>query len=177
MAKDRQWLKQRLCGVLGWDEVVVEGVVEAITSAETAKEVEAIVQVALKIQALSFSPHSKYVHRPKFSNFQDYMGGGAQPKQLVQDFLQAQGKSFAAAGSNQNTVGLEYCQWSTCSKFSVMSLNLLFLQGGVSSLQAQPTVPSKHNAEVHGQHSKKVTHASLQCFAVLLRGQYSMSNI
>ncbi|DBA78040.1 TPA: hypothetical protein ACH3X2_008016 [Trebouxia sp. C0005] len=130
MAKDRQWLKQRLCGVLGWDEVVVEGVVEAITSAETAKEVEAIVQVALKIQALSFSPHSKYVHRPKFSNFQDYMGGGAQPKQLVQDFLQAQGKSFAAAGSNQNT-------------------------GGVSSLQAQPTVPSKHNAEVHGQHSKK----------------------
>ncbi len=34
------------------------------------------------------------------------MGGGAQPKQLVQDFLQAQGKTFAVAGSNQNTVGL-----------------------------------------------------------------------
>ncbi|DBB04417.1 TPA: hypothetical protein ACH3X1_012899 [Trebouxia sp. C0004] len=77
MAKDRQWLKQRLCGALGWDEVVVDGVVEAITSAETAKEVEAIVQ--------------------------DYIGGGAQPKQLVQDYLQAQGKFFAATGSNQNT--------------------------------------------------------------------------
>ncbi len=49
MAKDGQWLKQRLCGALGWDEVVVEGVVEAITTAETAKEVEAIVQVALEI--------------------------------------------------------------------------------------------------------------------------------
>ena len=45
MVKDRQWLKQRLCGALGWDEVVVEGVVEAITSAGTATEVEAIVQV------------------------------------------------------------------------------------------------------------------------------------
>ncbi len=56
MAKDRQWLRQRLCGALGWDEVVVEGVVEAITSAETAKEVEAIVQVAL------LSPHPKYVY-------------------------------------------------------------------------------------------------------------------
>ncbi len=51
MAKDRQWLKQRLCGALGWDEVVVEGVVEAITSAETAKEVEAIVQVTLRTHA------------------------------------------------------------------------------------------------------------------------------
>ncbi len=60
MAKDRQWLKQRLCGALGWDEVVVEGVVEAITSAETAKEVEAIVQVAMTVQALFLSPHSKY---------------------------------------------------------------------------------------------------------------------
>ena len=58
MAKDRQWLKQRLCGALGWDEVVVEGVVEAVTTAETAKEVEAIVQVALKLHALFLSPQA-----------------------------------------------------------------------------------------------------------------------
>lgn len=45
MAKDRQWLKQRLCSALGWDEVVVDGVVEAIASAETPQEVDAIVQV------------------------------------------------------------------------------------------------------------------------------------
>ena len=45
MAKDRQWLKQRLCTALGWDQVVVEGVVEAIASAESAEEVDALVQV------------------------------------------------------------------------------------------------------------------------------------
>ncbi len=105
------------------------------------------------------------------------MGGGAQPKQLVQDFLQAQGKSFAAAGSNQNTVGLEYCQWSSFSQFSVTSLTLLFLQGGVSSLQAQSALPSKHNAEVHGPHAKKVTYAVLQRLTVLCQEHYSMSNV
>ena len=46
MAKDRQWLKQRLCTALGWDEVVVEGVVEAIASAESAENVDALVQVS-----------------------------------------------------------------------------------------------------------------------------------
>lgn len=46
MAKDRQWLKQRLCTTLGWDEVVVEGVVEAIASAESAEEVNALIQVS-----------------------------------------------------------------------------------------------------------------------------------
>lgn len=46
MAKDRQWLKQRLCTALGWDEVVVEGVVEAIASADSAEEVDALVQVS-----------------------------------------------------------------------------------------------------------------------------------
>ena len=46
MAKDRQWLKQRLCTALGWDEVVVEGVVEAIASAESAEEVNALIQVS-----------------------------------------------------------------------------------------------------------------------------------
>ncbi len=57
-------------------------------------------------------PQSQHVHRRKSlpAALQDYMGGGAQPKQLVQDFLQAQGRSFAAAGSNQNTVSPEYCQ-------------------------------------------------------------------
>ena len=45
MGKDRQWLKQRLCTALGWDEVVVEGVVEAIASADSAEEVDALVQV------------------------------------------------------------------------------------------------------------------------------------
>ncbi len=52
MAKDKQWLKQRLCAALGWDEVVVEGVVEAIASAETADEVNSIVQVLLSITML-----------------------------------------------------------------------------------------------------------------------------
>ena len=32
---------------------------------------------------------------------QDYMGGGAQPKQLVQEFIRAQGKSFAASDRSQ----------------------------------------------------------------------------
>ena len=45
MAKDRHWLKQRLCTALGWDEVVVEGVVEAIASAGSAEEVDALIQV------------------------------------------------------------------------------------------------------------------------------------
>lgn len=49
MAKDRQWLKQRLCSALGWDEVVVEGVVEAIASAESAEDVDALVQVSMTI--------------------------------------------------------------------------------------------------------------------------------
>ncbi len=55
-----------------------------------------------------------------------------------------------------------------------MSLTVLFLQGGGSSLQAQSALPSKHNAEVHGQHAKKVT-ASLQWLTALLRELYSMS--
>ena len=45
MAKDRQWLRQRLCTALGWDEVVVEGVVEAVASADSAEEIDALVQV------------------------------------------------------------------------------------------------------------------------------------
>ena len=49
MAKDREWLKQRLCEALGWDGVVVEGVVEAITSASTTQEVDSIVQVRLAV--------------------------------------------------------------------------------------------------------------------------------
>ncbi len=56
-----------------------------------------------------------------------------------------------------------------------MSLTVLFLQGGGTSLQAQSALPSKHNAEVHGQHAKKVTHASLQWLTALLRELYSMS--
>ena len=48
-------------------------------------------------------------------------------------------------------------------------LTLLFLQGEVSSLQAQSAAPSKHNAEVHGQHAKKVMHSSLQWLTVLVR--------
>lgn len=32
---------------------------------------------------------------------QDYMGGGAQPKQLVQEFVRAQGKSFAVSDIRQ----------------------------------------------------------------------------
>lgn len=52
MANDRQWLKQRLCTALGWDEVVVEGVVEAIASAESAEEVDALVQVSIAVVSL-----------------------------------------------------------------------------------------------------------------------------
>ena len=52
MAKDRQWLKQRLCTALGWDEVVVEGVVEAIASAESAEDVDALVQVSITTVSL-----------------------------------------------------------------------------------------------------------------------------
>ena len=48
--KDREWLKQKLCTALGWDGVVVEGVVEAIDSASTAQEVDIIVQVNRKIK-------------------------------------------------------------------------------------------------------------------------------
>lgn len=44
--KDREWLKQKLCTALGWDGVVVEGVVEAIDNAGTAQEVDTIVQVS-----------------------------------------------------------------------------------------------------------------------------------
>lgn len=43
--KDREWLKQKLCSALGWDGVVVEGVVEAIDTAATSQEVDTIVQV------------------------------------------------------------------------------------------------------------------------------------
>lgn len=35
---------------------------------------------------------------------QDYMGGGTQPKQLVHDFLRAQGKTLPAAGNNKSAV-------------------------------------------------------------------------
>lgn len=51
MAKDREWLKQRLCTALGWDEVVVDGVVEAIASAESADDVDALVQVRINVTA------------------------------------------------------------------------------------------------------------------------------
>ena len=49
MVKDRQWLKQKLCSALGWDEVVVDGVVEAIVNAETAEEADNIVQVRMAL--------------------------------------------------------------------------------------------------------------------------------
>ena len=53
MAKDREWLKQRLCAALGWDEVVVDGVVEAIASAENANDVDALVQVRINVPAVT----------------------------------------------------------------------------------------------------------------------------
>lgn len=43
--KDREWLKQKLCTALGWDGVVVEGVVEAIDNASATQEIDTIVQV------------------------------------------------------------------------------------------------------------------------------------
>ena len=81
---------------------------------------------------LCFCRH-KHVYRRKILSLsaalQDYMGGGVQPKQLVQDFLQAQGKSFAAAGSNQNTVGLEDCQCSQLSGASLQPPDLAVFAG------------------------------------------------
>lgn len=58
MAKDRQWLKQRLCTALGWDEVVVEGVVEAVAAADSAEEVDALVQVNKTAACLMSAMHS-----------------------------------------------------------------------------------------------------------------------
>ena len=105
MAKDRQWLKQRLCTALGWDEVVVEGVVEAIASAESAQDVDALVQVSITVVSLLLLIASlPFLDVPVLvssDRLQDYMGGGAQPKQLVQEFVCAQGKSFAASDSCQ----------------------------------------------------------------------------
>lgn len=100
MAKDRQWLRQRLCTALGWDQIVVEGVVEAIASAESAKEVDALVQVASAFVCLSRKTGSRALSDTS-NCLQDYMGGGAQPKQLVQEFVQAQGKGFATPGNRQ----------------------------------------------------------------------------
>ena len=37
------------------------------------------------------------------------MGGGAQAKQLVHDFLQSQGKGKAALGRKVQTVGKSWC--------------------------------------------------------------------
>lgn len=97
MAKDREWLKQRLCTALGWDEVVVEGVVEAIASAESADDVDALVQVRIRVAAVNwFLPFLAVPCHCQAVPLQDYMGGGAQPKQLVQEFVRAQGKGFAS---------------------------------------------------------------------------------
>ena len=38
-------MKQKLCTALGWDGVVVEGVVEAIDNAAATQEIDTIVQV------------------------------------------------------------------------------------------------------------------------------------
>ncbi|KAL3142102.1 hypothetical protein ABBQ32_004722 [Trebouxia sp. C0010 RCD-2024] len=124
MAKDRQWLRQRLCTALGWDQIVVEGVVEAIASAESAKEVDALVQVASAFVCLSRKTGSRALSDTS-NCLQDYMGGGAQPKQLVQEFVQAQGKGFATPGNRQ---------------------------GGAS---AQPAGVVKPAAEVQTQHTKR----------------------
>ena len=45
-SESRSQLKGELADVLKWDEIVVEGVVEAITSAQDEKEIEEIVSVS-----------------------------------------------------------------------------------------------------------------------------------
>ena len=109
MPKDRQRLKQRLCSTLGWDEVVVDGVIEAIASAESAEEAEAIVQVCSlcwrgRGSNLTFHLHHLDV---RLRGLQDYMGGGAEQKQLVHDFLRAQGRPFANQGTSQLMVRIQ----------------------------------------------------------------------
>ncbi len=63
MAHDREWLKKALAKELGWDVYTLEGIVEAIQAARGQGEVDEIVQ--------------------------DYLGGGAGTKRLVEQFLAA----------------------------------------------------------------------------------------
>lgn len=47
MARNEQWLKHELMKALGWDDFVVEGVVDVISKAKSAEEVQDIVNVRL----------------------------------------------------------------------------------------------------------------------------------
>jgi len=58
-----RWLKKALAKELGWDVYTLEGIVEAIQAARGQGEVDEIVQ--------------------------DYLGGGAGTKRLVEQFLAA----------------------------------------------------------------------------------------
>lgn len=47
MARNEQWLKHELMKALGWDDFVVEGVVDVISKAKSSDEVQDIVNVCL----------------------------------------------------------------------------------------------------------------------------------
>lgn len=145
MAKDREWLKQRLCEALGWDGVVVEGVVEAISSAETTQEVDSIVQV----RDATTSSQNRASYLTKLAEgfvVQDYMGGSAQPKQLVHDFLRAQGKILPAAGNTKSAVsceGLSACLLICNRKPVLPILKRVCLAGRISILSGTTSGCSK----------------------------------
>lgn len=88
---NREWLQKELAKSLNWDEVVVEGVVDAITTAKDNDEVEDIVAV------------SKTKNHQDSNVLQNFMSESETARFLVSKYITAQRKSGTASNSSQTS--------------------------------------------------------------------------
>ena len=90
MAKDTSWLRRELTKALGWDEVVVNGVVDVITTSQTAEDIQDIVEVIFSLlgvacgsmllpgQCLDPTPAELHEQRPQSNCHHLRVHGGPQ---------------------------------------------------------------------------------------------------
>ena len=114
MSGDKLWLRDNLVKALGWDALVAEEVVEAITAAQSQQERDDLVQVRLSWQSLNnvdcagpaeekqlgttWSRH--YVKHLHLLLQQGYLGGGSKVKALVDKFVRGAQLGSQAGASN-----------------------------------------------------------------------------
>jgi hypothetical protein len=90
MARDTSWLRRELTKALGWDEVVVNGVVEVITTSQTAEDIQDIVEASKCYSLLSVS---LLRHSDALLLLQNFMNNDPTAIAIISEYMEARNKS------------------------------------------------------------------------------------
>jgi hypothetical protein len=63
MGSNETWLRQQLSAALGWDDVIMEGVMDVIVNSKSEADIQDVVEVGA---AAAFQHSWLVVHRPPF---------------------------------------------------------------------------------------------------------------